>query len=116
MADEDVFYMKVEEPVEMRRNLLEADKAVLNSLQRYERFKELREQKAEKIIELRNAVKELTQLFIQLKNELPAVEILQKKEKHVSEKKKAIRKAVSSEVRDLQRELSKVEEKLERLA
>lgn len=71
MADENVFFMRVDEPVEVRKHLLESARVVLHSLQRYERFKDVRAKKAEQIIQLRGVIKEINQLFVQLRSHLP---------------------------------------------
>lgn len=71
MADENVFFMRVEEPVEVRKQLLESGRVCIQSLQRYERFKHIRAQKAEQIVRLRGMIKELSQQFVKLRGALP---------------------------------------------
>lgn len=117
-----MLFMKVDEPVEVRRNLLESAKITIHSLQRYERFKKVREEKAEKIIALRNVMKEIEQLFIQLKRELPDTEIHtpERVEHHgkkvVKTKGKVRMPEYSSELEQLEKELKQIEAKLNALS
>lgn len=121
MADENIFFMKVDNPVEVRRNLLESSRNAIHSLQRYERFKKIREKKAEQIIALRRAVKEMNQLFLQLKKELPDTELhtVEKVPHHRSKKKQEKKQKqlpiASSELTKLEQELKKIEAKLDAL-
>ena len=59
MSEKDQFYIGVKSPVEIRRQVLESSRSVLQTLQQYEKFKELRMQKLEEIAALKNILREL---------------------------------------------------------
>lgn len=71
MADENIFFMRVDEPLEVRKQLLECCRMSIHALQRYERTKELRKRKAELVAQLRGDLKELTQLVLKLRAAFP---------------------------------------------
>lgn len=125
---EDVFFVGVKEPLEVRRMVLEASKEALQSLQQYEKFKEVRIEKTKEILRLKKILKELDNLMVKLKTELPSTssrikpakkEV--KKEKKAAHKSKPVKKAAEkvkkkaknkTEVEKLESELSDIEERL----
>lgn len=97
MTDENLFFMRIDEPVEVRKQILESARISLYSLQRYERFKAIRAQKAEHVAKLRAKIKELTQVFVELRGVLPdAAPALPPKE---------LRKVVQQDAKDKRKEL-----------
>ena len=58
----DMFFVEVRNPNEVRRNILESMKGIIESLQRFEKFKVMRKDKIDKINGLRKTVKELNKL------------------------------------------------------
>ena len=117
--EEDVFYVGVREPVESRRILLECSKDVITSLRRYERFKNIRAEKIERIIELKNIMLELNKLNLELKDRLPRTWLKasskEEKKSKIEEKSRITYTKKDSELDKLERELSIVEEKLSSL-
>ena len=68
---EDVFYVGIREPGEIRRNLLESARESIHFLQRYEKLKALQEQKYQTILHLDAEVKELKSLVSKLRKSFP---------------------------------------------
>ena len=124
---EDLFFVEVKDPVSVRRDVLEAQKIVIESLQRYENIKLLRTKKLENINKLRSILKESSKLFSNLKAALPQTSIkavveVKKKPEVVEEVKKAkvketkkVKKRTISELEKLEAELSAIENKLSSL-
>ena len=122
---EKVFYVEVKEPLDLRKNLLEYSKMVVKSLQKYERFKELRRQKIEYMFTLRGIIKEIKRLNNDLISKLPETKVKEeKRERKVFPKgKKEIEEEISkaeikkmNELETLEAELSSIEAKLNTLS
>ncbi len=123
---EDVFYIGVKEPGSVRKAVLESSKSIVEGLQRYERFKMTREQKAAEIVRLQEDVKEINKLLTKLKSLLPATklkELAPKKVKKSKVKAKKIEEKPAEkpvmkklpkpkEVEKLEDELADIERKL----
>lgn len=69
---QDVLYVGVREPAEIRRNLLESAREFIHFLQRYEKLKGIREEKFQTILQLDTEVKELKLLVNKLRKSFPA--------------------------------------------
>ena len=79
----EIFFVGVSDPVEVRRNLLEASRAMVQSLQRYENFKELKNEKEiseDDQFRAQDEVQKVTDEFIKKVDELTA-----EKEKEILE-------------------------------
>ena len=68
---EEVFYVGLRDPVEVRRNILESTREAVQFLQRYEKLKSIRDEKREASKLLHNDIKELKALVNRLKRVLP---------------------------------------------
>ena len=123
--EKDLFFVEVKEPTDVRKSMLEAQKIVVESLQRYENIKFLRANKLENINRLKGILKESSKLFSDLKAALPQSEIkeakveekykiVKKEGKKEVEKKKVVKKSMS-ELEKLESELSSIESKLSSL-
>ncbi len=122
---EEVFYVGVKEPIDLRKNLLECSKIVVKSLQKYEKFKDIRKKKIENIINLKGIIKEIKKLNNNLISKLPETKIkAEKKEKTTIPKgKKEVEGEISkteikktNELEKLEAELSSIESKLDILS
>ena len=82
---EEVFYVGVKDPIEIRRSLLESSKEIVQYLQRAERFKATRTEKAEQIAKLKQTMREITSLTRKLKTALPKTQIRARLHKHEEE-------------------------------
>ena len=125
---EDPVYVGLDNPVEIRRALLESSKSLIKILQENESRKHKREQKHKLIMELKETIKELTGLLSELKSQLPKVKIssLPKKPKPVAPVaftkvknttpvKLPPRPVHLTEAQKLEKELKDIEDKLGRL-
>jgi len=125
--EEDVFYIGVKDPSSVRKTMLESSRSIVESLQRYEKFKIIREQKEAEILRFKEDIREVNKTITKLRVLLPKTklkEALPKKEKKVKAKKiekKLIpkletRKEIKpSELQKLEGELADIESKLARL-
>ncbi len=120
----DIFFVEVREPDEVRRNILESLKEIVESLQRFEKFKEIRKEKSGNVDKLKKDVKEINKIILNLKSALPesklrAMEVSKpvaekkgKKKKHKKKHKEAEERKPASELEKLESELSAIESKL----
>lgn len=69
---EDVFYVGIREPAQIRRSLLETARESIHFLQRFEKLKAIREEKFQTILHLDAQVKELKLLVSKLRKSFPA--------------------------------------------
>ena len=124
-----VFYVGVKDPIEIRRSLLESSKEMLQYLQRAEKFKAVRKEKAEQIAKLREIMKEITGLVRKLKSQLPKTGLrtkaVKKEKPKKAKKKEKVEKeapppevekpAEMTELEKLESELGEIEGRLTKL-
>ena len=72
---EEVFYVGMKDPIEVRRSILESSKEMVQYLQRAERFKKVRAKKAEQLARLRAIMKDISLLARKLKSALPKTKL-----------------------------------------
>lgn len=121
---EKKFYVGLKNPVSIRRNLLEASKDIIKSLQRYERQREIRKQKIEAIFKVRKLVKDVKRLTSTLNSKLPYMpKAIKRKERKKSEKekiapelKKELEKVKATDLKKLDDELRSIEAELNKLS
>ena len=109
---EEPYFVQIKDPLDMRRSILGSSKQIIHILQRYERIKELRVRKLDKISKLKALNKEINLIIAKLKKEFPDAGFRVKmgtEEKKVS---KSRRKVSGNEIYQLENELRKIEEKL----
>lgn len=123
----DIFFVEVHKPEEVKRGILESLKEIVESLQRFEKFKELRKNKIARVTHLGKIVKELNKIIPNLKNALPEAKIRAVgNEKHKAHgRRKAItakknddaeaKKKPITELQKLESELNEIESKLSSL-
>ena len=106
-TEDQLFYMGIPNPIEVRRNILESARDMVHFLQLFERFRLIREEKKLASKLLRRHVKELTTLVNKLKAVLPKTSIRAKSKKEEMErietpgKIKVIKEPETSEIPDL---------------
>ena len=71
VKEEDVYYVGISDPINLRRSILESSKVAIQFLKSYEMLKGIRTEKAELMIEFENEMKALNRLMTKLKSELP---------------------------------------------
>ena len=104
------FYKGIKDPEELRRSLLECSKDAIHSLQSGADYKNLRSRKATAVIRLKKELDEINQLYEELNVALPEDET---KEKSIIKKRKP--KRGGYDIKDLNEELSEIEEKMSKL-
>ncbi|MDP7180379.1 MAG: hypothetical protein QF824_03865, partial [Candidatus Woesearchaeota archaeon] len=68
---EEPLFVGVRGPLEIRRNLLEASRGVVESLKRYETLKVTREKKMVAVTNLKKDIKDISKLVFKLRASLP---------------------------------------------
>lgn len=126
-AREDSVYIGIENPVEIRRALLESSKSLIKVLQAGERLKANKLRKQRLISDLKETMKEVVQLLAQLKSEMPKIKMssLPKKRQpkplvDIPESEISVRKMPApkprpvrmTEAQKLEKELQDIEKKL----
>lgn len=116
---EDIFYVGIKNPLDVRRGLLESYKYMIKGLQMHEKFKSTREEKIEQIIRLRNVMEDIEKLNARLKAELPKTELRAKNtnvEQTMPKTTYSRAPKKMSEVERLERELDDIESKLSEIS
>jgi len=131
----ELFFVQLKEPSEIRRSVLETLRDILELLHKFEKFKSARQEKLDKVQKLKSMVRSTNKLFGDLKAKLPQMNIKiaasvptpkslveapaqgkqplqKKKEKPVAQKAP---KREMTEVEKLESELSAIESKLKNL-
>jgi TolA-binding protein len=118
---EEVLYVGLQSPIELRRVILESTRDAVEMLQNYEKFRAVREEKVKTIAQLQDQIKEMARLINKLKLELPKVDVrikLHKEQEMIESEKKAAKEAgkpkkketkAKKEVPKKTRELSELE-------
>lgn len=123
MAD-DVFYVGIPDPKEVRRYVLESSKSMIDILKRYEELKAVREEKLEVQIEYDQNMKQVLLLCNRLKKEFPEITAkmpVLKARVHPSvkikeeEPKRYQKREDTTELDKLEHEMDMIEEKLKEL-
>ncbi len=125
--EEEIVYVGIEDPVGMRRDILEASKSLVRVLKGQHGLKETRTTKHKLIEELRNKVIEIGELVAEARLMLPKMEMSlpeEKKESAVKAKKPATIKMkapalpkprAEAHIDKFERELQDIEDKLKSL-
>lgn len=129
--EKDVFFVGVKEPIEIRRNILEASREMVLLLQMYEKFKTVRDEKRQATEKLRSLIREIALLASRLKRHLPKTDLRvmpieegKRKEvaKHIPIAEEEVKKEEKmlpreiTEIEKLEAELASIEQKLNTLA
>jgi len=114
MADE-LFFVGIKDPIEIRKDLLTGSKDLIDSLRRYEQYKDFKRQKLDCIMELKRVFDELLVLNKKVRGKLPRTPLksikvpLKETEKTIKGKKVKISPA---KIDVLEQELANIEERL----
>ena len=117
----------IREPIEIRRNILESSKDVIESLKKFQRFESLRNARHKEAAHLRQTVVDLNRLLSRLRAKLPKAKLKLEAVREVLKPKKIeaplpqeqntdAPKKQASEVDRLQSELDEIEAKLNELS
>ena len=111
-----MFFVEVNQSEEVRRNILESLKDIVENLQRFEKFKSIREEKFKSIVKLRADIKELSRLDSSLKAVLPTTKLrINLERKSVNKKSRRAPMRTKKEVSEIETESPKPETELEKL-
>jgi len=121
--NEKTVYVGIRNKSEIRRELLESSKDIVGVLKNYDKLNAVREEKIEKIMELKNILAELKQINGLLKDQFPSEKISEKKpvlKKSYARKAERLKprpaaKKPSSEIKKLEEELGEIEERLSKM-
>jgi hypothetical protein len=69
--DDERYFVGVNNHLEVRRNILESSRDMIQTMQSYEKVKAIREAKLKRLRQLRTVVKELDLLMARLQEQLP---------------------------------------------
>ncbi len=111
--DDELFYVGIRDPIEMRKELLTSSKNLIDSLRRYEMYKNVKEEKLRYIMELKHVFDELMVLNKKLRGKMPRTPI--KVPTAITREKEPPKKATkisSTKIDVLEQELAKIEERL----
>ncbi len=116
----ELFFVQIREPSEVRRGILESLKKILELLQRFEKFRHIRHDKLMKIQKLKVLMKDANKLMGELKSKLPQTslkgvvvkETSKQPKKPAKKKEEQQPKKNKSELERLEAELSAIESKL----
>ena len=118
--ENELFYVGIRDPIEIRKELLTSSKNLIDSLRRYESYKDLKEQKLRFTIELKRTFDELLVLNKKFRNHLPKVPVRTPevtREEKTMKTAKTTRTAMpvktqKSKIDVLEDELAKIEQRL----
>ena len=116
---DDLFYVGIRDPIEVRKELLHSSKSLIDSLRRYEAFKDLKEEKLRQVLQLKHVFDELIVLNKKLRGKFPSmpikpapVSLARELEEARAPRAKLVPKHEKSKLDVLEEELAKVESRL----
>ena len=125
MKKQSLFHVWISEPEKVRKDLLEATRATISCLQRYEKFKSVREDKQKAIEDFSHIINEIYNLNVKLNNILPKTGLRTKetkpgkqrkiKKKENKTKERETQKPRQSELEIIEKELAKIDSALSKL-
>ena len=121
MADQPTFFVSISNSGDVRRALLEASKASIQSLRKYEEFKAVRHEKLELMKMYNQLMKQISILSQRLKRELPDAGLKMAAPDTKKESSPDIKSAMplpqkNEEIDQLEEELKMIERKLNSMA
>lgn len=109
MTKED-FFVKIRNPRQTRRTILENTRDILKVLQGYEDYKKIRERRTHLIDSFNNQLTDVKSMVVELKRLLPRIQIKEVK-KSLSQRIETVEKP-GKELKRIEQELAEIEEKL----
>ncbi|HLD42891.1 MAG TPA: hypothetical protein VJB08_02790 [Candidatus Nanoarchaeia archaeon] len=92
---EDTMFVSIEDPIAIRRTLLQGSKEIITALQRYEAFQYTQEMKIREVFILKNLMVEISKLGKSLEDALPVHHI----RKNVDTKRAELKKKIDDQPR-----------------
>lgn len=114
--EDGLFFVGIRDPIELRKELLTSSKNLIDSLKRYEAFKDVKEEKLQHVMELKHVFDELLVLNKKLRNKMPHIPIkaappILRETREMPVKGRSI-KLSKGKIDVLEEELAKIEERL----
>ena len=112
--EDELFFVGIRDPIELRKELLTSSKNLIDSLKRYEAYKDVKEEKLLHIMELKRVFDELLVLNKKLRNKLPHIPVKAAPTltREMPAQKGKPMKMVKGKIDVLEEELAKIEERL----
>jgi gas vesicle protein len=73
MAKKELFFIRVQDPKEVRKNLLEASQQMVEGMKSYEKYKKIKWEKLQKLDTLKKTTVHIKELASQLRASLPTI-------------------------------------------
>ena len=112
--EKSLVYVKIDNALTLRKQILEAAIEVVTLLKRLENYKIIREMKLKQIKELRTLMGKIEREFSGFKKEVPRIEI-EKAEEKLEEEEKEMPAYKDKGLSEIDRELEEIKEKLAHL-
>ena len=109
MDKEKDLFIGIENPHDLRKNLLESSRTTISSLQRFEKINHIRSEKLANMQKLKTLVHEINFLIDGIRKDLPVSKLTNKKTKKP-------KKETKSKIDKLDEDLSIIEAKLQQLS
>ena len=109
----ELFFVELKDPSNVRRQMLEALKEILEVLQKFDQYKKARQQRLDDLNQLRNLVKDANKLLGSLKNKLPQTNLRVKALREVPAAK--IHKRKKAQAKEESRQAPKKETEFDRI-
>ncbi len=113
--DDDIVYVKIENALTLRKQILEAAIEITTLLKRLESYKLIREMKLQQIKELKTLMNKIDKDFRGFKKNLPKIDIKKEEEKLEEDDEEEPRFVKDSGLSEIDRELEEIKEKLAHL-
>jgi len=112
--EDELFFVGIPDPIELRKELLTSSKNIIDSLRRHEKYQNIKDQKLQTIMDLKRVFDELLILNKKLRGKLPKIPFKTPKAPKETTPSKPAKGAISK-LDILESELSRVEERLKGL-
>ncbi len=111
--EDELFFVGIRDPIEIRKELLTSSKNLIDSLRRYEAYKTVKEEKIRHIVELKKVFDELLVLNKKVRGNLPKIPIKAPAvARETPEKMPKAKPMAKTKIDVLEQELAKIEERL----
>ncbi len=112
--EDELFFVGIRDPIEIRKELLTSSKNLIDSLRRYEAYKTVKEEKIRHIVELKKVFDELLVLNKKVRGNLPKIPIKAPAVARETreEKMPKAKPMAKTKIDVLEQELAKIEERL----
>lgn len=119
--EEGIYYMHIENPLEIRKTILESDRMIIESFKHFESYKRIKQQKLALMEEVKAVLQELNEDNKQLQAFLPKVKKpkaaqLKKKEAKLKKVKTEAEPVHFAELEELEEQISDIEQELKNLS